>query len=73
MAVFIGDLTTMVDFATTLAFLTGPLLGYLNLRAVTSDEMPPQHRPGRAMFVVSWIGIVLLGGTGLFYLGSVIS
>ncbi|MBM63645.1 MAG: permease [Acidobacteria bacterium] len=73
MAVFIGDLTTMVDFATTLAFLTGPLLGYLNLRAVTSDEMPPQHRPGRAMLVVSWTGIVLLGGTGLFYLGSVIS
>lgn len=72
MALFIGNLTTMVDFATTLAFLTGPLLGYLNLRAVTSDEMPVEHRPGRPMLVLSWIGIILLGGTGLFYLVSVV-
>ena len=68
MALFIGNLTTMIDFATTLAFLTGPVLGYLNLRAVTSPEMPPEHRPGPAMLALSWIGIVLLGGTGVFYL-----
>jgi len=72
MALFIGNLTTMIDFATTLAFLTGPLLGYLNLRTVTSDEMPVEHRPGRLMLVLSWIGIVSLGGTGLFYLLSVV-
>ena len=67
MVLFVGNLTTMVDFATTVSFLTGPVLGYLNLRAVTSDEMPVEHRPGRVMLVLSWIGIVLLGGTGLFY------
>lgn len=65
---FIGNLTTMIDFATTLAFLTGPVLGYLNLRAVTSCEMPAEHRPGPAMLALSWIGIALLGGTGVFYL-----
>ena len=41
------------DFATTLAFLTGPVLGYLNLRAVTSREMPAEHRPGPAMLALS--------------------
>ena len=65
---FIGNLTTMIDFATTLAFLTGPVLGYLNLRAVTSREMPAEHRPGPAMLALSWTGIALLGGTGVFYL-----
>lgn len=70
MALFIGNLTTMVDFATIVSFLTGPILGYLTLRAVTSDEMPVEHRPGRAMLVWSWVGLVLLGGTGLFYLLS---
>ena len=70
MALFIGNLTTMVDFATTVSFLTGPILGCLTLRAVTSDEMPIEHRPGRAMLALSWVGIVLLGGTGLFYLLS---
>ena len=70
MGLFIGNLTTMVDFATIVSFLTGPLLGYLNLRAVTSPEMPVEHRPGRAMRALSWVGIVLLGGVGLFYLLS---
>ena len=65
---FVGNLTTMVDFATIVSFLTGPVLGYLNLRAVTSDEVPVEHRPGALMLALSWVGIVLLGGTGLFYL-----
>ena len=67
MALFIGNLTAMVDFATTVSFLTGPILGYLTLRAVTSDRMPAEHRPGRAMLALSWVGIVMLGGTGIFY------
>ncbi|MDE0827724.1 MAG: hypothetical protein OSB03_00830 [Vicinamibacterales bacterium] len=73
MSLFIGNLTTMVDFATIVSFLTGPLLGYLNLRAVTSDDMPIEHRPGPAMRALSWVGIVLLGGTGVFYLLSILS
>ena len=68
MQLFIGNLTVMIDFATTVSFLTGPVLGYLTLRAVTSDRMPAEHRPGRAMLALSWIGIVMLGGTGIFYL-----
>ena len=72
LGLFIGNLTTMVDFATTVSFLTGPLLGYLNLRAVTSDEMPLQHRPGQAMRALSWVGIALLGGTGVFYVLTLI-
>ena len=68
LSLFIGNLTTMIDFATTLTFLTSPVLGYLNLRAVCSDELRPEHRPGRAMRTLSWVGLVLLGGTGLFYL-----
>ncbi len=73
MALFIGNLTAMIDFATIVSFLTGPFLGYLTLRAVTSDEMPKEHRPGGAMLALSWAGIVLLGGTGLFYLLTLIS
>ena len=72
MALFIGNLTAMIDFATTVSFLTGPVLGYLTLRAVTSDCMPTEHRPGGAMLALSWVGIVLLGGTGIFYLLSLV-
>ncbi len=65
---FSGSLRTMLDFATTVAFLTAPLLGYLNLRAVTSSTMPTQHQPGPAMRALTWTGLALLGGTGVGYL-----
>jgi Mn2+/Fe2+ NRAMP family transporter len=70
---FVGNLTTMVDFATIISFLTAPVLGYLNLRAVTSAEVAPEHRPGRRMLVLSWVGLALLGGTAAVYLISRLS
>lgn len=66
--VFAGNLTTMVDFATIVSFLTAPLLGFLNLKAVTSAEVPAQYRPGPTMRALAWVGLVLLGGTGVGYL-----
>ncbi len=70
LALFIGNLTSMVDFATIVSFLTAPILGYLNLRAVTSPEVAPEHRPSLPMLVLSWVGLVALGGIGVVYLVS---
>jgi len=66
---FIGNLTTMVDFATIVSFLTAPALGYLNLRAVTAEEVPEKYRPGRGMVALSWLGLAVLTGFGVVYLG----
>ncbi len=68
LALFVGNLTTLVDFATIVSFLTAPVLGYLNLKAVTSAEVAPQHRPTRRMLVLSWVGLALLGGTAIVYI-----
>ncbi|KPJ97240.1 MAG: hypothetical protein AMS20_17250, partial [Gemmatimonas sp. SG8_28] len=70
LALFIGNLTTMVDFATIVSFLTAPILGYLNLKAITSGEVAPEHRPGKAMLGLSWAGLVVLVGFGATYLVS---
>jgi Mn2+/Fe2+ NRAMP family transporter len=70
LAVFPGSLTAMVDFATIVSFLTAPALGYLNLRAVTSESVPPGLRPGRALVALSWIGLVVLSGFAVLYLVS---
>lgn len=56
-SVFRGRLTSMVDVATTLSFLTAPVLGYLNLRVVTSREMPLDSRPGPWLLFLSWVGL----------------
>ena len=67
LGLLVGSLTAMIDFATIVSFVTAPVLGYLNLRAVTGPEMPPEHRPGPLMLALSWTGLVLLGGTALVY------
>ena len=71
-AVFAGSLTAMVDFATIVSFLTGPILGYLNLRAVTGANVPPEHRPGPGFLFLSYAGLVLLGGTAIVYVVSLL-
>jgi Mn2+/Fe2+ NRAMP family transporter len=70
---FVGNLTSMVDLATIVSFITAPVFGYLNLRAVTSPEVAPEDRPSRRMVAVSWIGLVLLGGTAVVYLVHVVA
>jgi Mn2+/Fe2+ NRAMP family transporter len=72
LALFVGSLTAMVDFATIVSFLTAPILGYLNLRAVQSPEVAPEHRPSRRLVVLSWVGLILLGGTAVVFLVSLL-
>jgi Mn2+/Fe2+ NRAMP family transporter len=73
LATLSGSLTGMVDFATIVAFLTAPVLGYLNLRAVTSEAVPREHRPGPALRALSWAALVLLGGFGVVFLWTLVA
>lgn len=66
---FLGDsFTLMVDLATTLSFLTAPVLAYLNYRLVTADHMPENCTPKPWLKWLSWSGIVFLTGFALLYL-----
>ncbi|MEZ4589271.1 MAG: hypothetical protein R2909_23090 [Gemmatimonadales bacterium] len=67
-----GSLTVMVDFATIVSFLTAPVLGYLNLTVIRSDRVAPEHRPGPWMTGLSWVGLTLLGATGVAFLVTLI-
>jgi Mn2+/Fe2+ NRAMP family transporter len=70
---FVGSLTQMVDFVTTVAFLTGPVLGYLNLRVMTSAQVPAEHRPGPAMRAFAYSGLVVLTLVALAFLAGLTS
>jgi len=69
---FVGNLTTMVDFATVISFLTAPVLGYLNLRAVTALHVPAEFRPGRGLRLYSWMGLAVGAGTGLLFVATLL-
>lgn len=67
--VFLRDrFTRLIDLATTLSFLTAPLIGYLNLRAVTSEEVPVPMRPSWRLLVLAWAGLAFLLSLGMVYL-----
>ncbi len=58
MSVFQKSLTGMVDLATTLSFLTSPILGVLNYRAVTAAHVPAEARPPAWLRALTWAGLV---------------
>lgn len=61
--------TVLVDFATTVSFLTAPILAWLNLLAVRLPGVPEEARPGPGLLWLSWTGIVFLVGFSLVWAG----
>ncbi len=58
----------MVDLATTLSFITAPILAFMNYKVVTHKHMPEDGKPKLWLKVYAWIGIVFLSGFTVFYI-----
>lgn len=58
----------MVDLATTLSFVTAPLLAYLNYRVVTDKHFPAEATPGIWLRLYAKTGILILNAFTLVYL-----
>lgn len=65
---FLKGMTFLVDLATTLSFLTAPILAYINFRAVTGPWMPAEAIPGKKLQILSWTAIAFLGSFGVFFI-----
>lgn len=57
----------MVNLATTLSFITAPIIAWLNYKVVTHKHMPVEYRPGIFLRILSWIGIIFFIGFTLIY------
>ncbi len=68
LAFLLKSLKVLVDIATTLSFLTAPVLAVLNHRAVLSPEVPEDCRPRPWLVAASWVSILSLGAFALYYL-----
>lgn len=67
-AFFMNSMTEMVDFATVVSFITAPVLGFMNLKAVTGKNMPEGTKPKPWLISLSIIGLIVLSGFSLYYL-----
>jgi Mn2+/Fe2+ NRAMP family transporter len=68
LSVLSSSMRTMVDIATTLSFVTAPILAILNFRVVTDKHMPREYRPKKALRIYAWCGILALSIFTLVYL-----
>jgi Mn2+/Fe2+ NRAMP family transporter len=57
---FTSHMRTLVDFATTLAFLSAPLFAYLNYRVISMGNLPTEAIPPRWLRILTWIGLIFL-------------
>lgn len=70
--ILIGYLTSsmrfMVDLATTLSFVTAPVLAFMNYKVVTDKHMPSEAKPKLWLKIYAWIGIIFLSGFTIVYI-----
>jgi Mn2+/Fe2+ NRAMP family transporter len=65
---FATSMRYMVDVATTLSFITAPVLAFMNYKVVTSKNFPSSARPGQGMRIWAWTGLIFLTVFTLFYI-----
>lgn len=56
----------MVDLATTISFITAPLLAILNYKVVTAKGF--KNKPKNWLIIYAWIGMIFLSLFSLFYI-----
>lgn len=66
---FGSNMKSLVDFATTISFLTAPVLAYLNIRVMGSAEIQASFQPTPFTKWVSYIGLFVLVIFSLAYIG----
>ncbi|HAF29007.1 MAG TPA: iron transporter [Bacteroidales bacterium] len=65
---FLKGMSFLVDLATTLSFLTAPVLGYLNFKVVRGKNVPLENQPKLWLRLLSWVGLIVLSGFGIYYI-----
>ena len=65
---FMKSFKQLVDLATTLSFVTAPVLAYFNHQSMFSSDVPDHLHPRMPMRVFSLACQVLLVGFAIFYL-----
>ncbi|MCK5857261.1 MAG: Nramp family divalent metal transporter [Bacteroidales bacterium] len=65
---FVSSMKGMVDFATTLSFVLGPVLAILNYMVVTSKHMPQADRPKPFLKWYAIISMLLMTSFSLFFI-----
>ena len=64
---FSANMGLLVALATFVSFVMAPIIGYMNLKNVMSQEIPEMHRPDRNLQILTYLGIIFLTLFSIYY------
>ena len=56
----IGSFSAFLVFATSMGFIAAPAIAYYNCRAVTSNDVDPEHQPPRGLVVWNYVAVAVM-------------
>tara|TARA_R110002051_G_scaffold213916_1_gene278756 strand:+ start:857 stop:2107 length:1251 start_codon:yes stop_codon:yes gene_type:complete len=71
-ATFSANMGKLVALATFVSFIVAPIIGYMNLKNVTSNDLAQEFWPGKYLRMLTYFGIVFLSCFSLYYFYIVI-
>lgn len=71
-AAFGANMGKLVALATFVSFVVAPIIGYMNLKNVMSEDIPLQYKPNKGLQLLTYLGILFLSLFSLYYFYIVI-
>ena len=64
---FGANIGQLLALATFVSFIVAPIIGYMNYKNVTSDDLPLEHRPNKPLKILTYSGIIFLSLFSIYY------
>lgn len=69
---FSANMGDLVALATFISFVLAPLVGYMNLKNVSSEDLPKKYHPGPGLRLLTYLGIIFLSFFAVYYLWMIL-
>ena len=66
-AAFAANMGNLVALATFVSFVVAPIIGYMNLKNVMSNDVSQEHRPNKNLQTLTYVGIIFLSCFSTYY------
>ncbi len=71
-AIFAANMGFLVALATFVSFVVAPIIGYMNLKNVMSEDLPAEHHPKKWLQWLTYAGILFLSLFSLLYFWMIV-
>ena len=65
---FKGGMIKILEAVTIIVFLVAPVIAWLNIRVIQSDNIPKSHRVSKSMLILAYAGLIMMVVFSIYYL-----